>query len=126
MIQQQTLLRVADNSGAKIVQCIKVAKGFKRRVATVGDVITVSVKQLRNKARLVSKVSKGEIYKAVIIRIKNNILRPDGSVLRCNDNSVCLINKQGKPIATRITGPLPKLLKKKNFLKLINISGGFV
>ena len=126
MIQQQTILHVADNSGAKEVKCIKVSKGFKRRTATLGDVITISVKQLRNKARFTAKVSKGEIYKAVILRVKNKHSLLDGAKVWFNENSVCLINKQGKPIATRIIGPIPKILKKKNFLKLINISGGFI
>ena len=126
MIQQQSILKVADNSGAKLVKCIKVAKGFKRKVATIGDLITVSIQQLRNKSKLTSKVLKGEIYKAIIIRIKKQTLNKTGIAFNFNENSVCLLNKQGKPIATRIIGPIPKKLKNKKVFKIINISGGFV
>lgn len=125
MIQQQTLLKVTDNSGAKIVKCIKVSKGFKRKVAKVGDIITISVKQLRNKSKITSKVFKGEIYKAIIVRNRKNIRQKDGSTFFFKENSVCLL-KQNKPLATRLIGPIPKILKKKNFIKLINISGGFI
>ena len=125
MIQQQTILRVTDNSGAKLVKCIKVAKGFKRKYAKIGDIVTITIKQLRNKSKLTSKVFKGEIHKAVIIRQKKNTKKKDGSYYRFNENSVCIL-KKNKPIATRLIGPIPKLLKKKNCIKLITIGGGFV
>lgn len=118
MIQQQTILQVADNSGAKTVKCIKILGGYKKKYAKLGDIIVVSVQELRNKSRLTSKVKKGEIYKALILRTKKKIRKKDGSVLFCNKktrntNAVTLINKKGNPIATRITEPTPSLLKKK-------------
>merc|ERR1712051_873033 len=112
-IQQQTILRVTDNSGAKTVKCIKVLNGFNRRSSVLGDTIIVSIQKLRNKARLTSKVQKGEIYKAIIIRTKNKIVKKDGTVFFFQSNAVSLINKQGKPIASRIMGPIPKMFKKK-------------
>jgi large subunit ribosomal protein L14 len=126
MIQQQTILKVADNSGAKTVKCIKVLTGFNRRFAVLGDIIVVSVQKLRNKARSTSKVQKGEVHKAIIIRTKSKTVRKDGTVLSFQSNVVSLINKQGKPIASRIVGPIPKLLKKKKILKLVTISSGFI
>lgn len=126
MIQQQTILKVSDNSGAKFVKCIKVSKGFNKKFAKLGEIITVSILQLRNKSKLTSKVSKGEVYKAIIIRTRKSNHFKDGASIFFNENSVCLLNKQGKPIATRILGPLPKNIKKKKFLKLINIVGGFI
>merc|ERR1711966_428634 len=107
MIQQQTILKVTDNSGAKTVKCIKVLTGFKRRFAVLGDTIIVSIQKLRNKARLTSKVRKGEVHKAVIIRTKNKTIKKDGTVMFFQTNAVSLINKQGKPIASRVVGPIP-------------------
>lgn len=126
MIQQQTTLKVTDNSGAKTVKCIKVLNGFKRRFAVLGDTIIVSVKKLRSKARLSSKIKKGEVHKAVIIRTKNRVKKKDGTIIYFNSNAVSLINKQGKPIASRIMGPIPKLLKKRRKIKFITLSSGFI
>ena len=126
MIQQQTILKVTDNSGAKTVKCIKVLNGFKRRFAILGDTIIVSIQKLRNKARLTSKVRKGEVHKAIIIRTKKTTVKKDGSLIFFQSNAVSLINKQGKPIASRIIGPLPKILKKKKKIKLGTLSSGFI
>lgn len=126
MIQQQTILKVADNSGAKTVKCIKVLNGFNRRFAVLGDVIIVAVQKLRNKSRSTSKVQKGEVYKAVIIRTKNKMIKKDGTSIFFYSNVVSLLNKQGKPIASRIIGPIPKILKKKKNLKLVTLSSGFI
>jgi len=126
MIQQQTTLRVTDNSGAKTVKCIKVLNGFNRRSSVLGDTIIVSIQKLRNKARLTSKVQKGEVHKAVIIRTKNKTIRKDGTVIFFQSNAVSLINKQGKPIASRIIGPIPKIIKKRKKLKFATLSTGFV
>jgi large subunit ribosomal protein L14 len=126
MIQQQTTLKVTDNSGAKTVKCIKVLNGFKRRFAVLGDTIIVSVKKLRSKARLSSKIKKGEVHKAVIIRTKNRVKKKDGTIIYFNSNAVSLINKQGKPIASRIMGPIPKFLKKRRKIKFITLSSGFI
>ena len=126
MIQPQTILKVADNSGAKTVKCIKVLNGFNRRFAVIGDIVIVSIQKLRNKARLISKVRKGEVYKAIILRTKSKIIKKDGNIISFQSNSVGLINKQGKPIASRIIGPVPKILKQKNFLRLTTLSSGFI
>jgi large subunit ribosomal protein L14 len=126
MIQQQTILKVSDNSGAKTVKCIKVLGGFKKKYAQLGDIIVVSVQKLRNKLKKNSKVKKKEIYKALIIRTKTYSKRKDGFDIQFKENSVVLMNNQGNPIGTRVMGPLPKKLKKKNFQKLINISSGLI
>jgi len=126
MIQQQTILKVTDNSGAKAVKCIKVLNGFKRRFAILGDTIIVSIQKLRNKARLASKVRKGEIHKAIIIRTKKKTAKKDGTLLFFQSNAVSLINKQGKPIASRIIGPLPKVLKRRKQIKFATLSSGFI
>ena len=126
MIQQQTILKVADNSGAKSVKCIKILKGFNRRFAFLSDIIIVSVQKLRNKARSTSKVQKGDIHKAVIIRTKKKTKRKDGTIIFFKSNAVSLVNKQGKPIASRVIGPIPKKLKKKKNLKLVTLSSGFI
>ena len=126
MIQQQTILKVSDNSGAKSVKCIKVLGGFKKRFAKLNNVIVVSIKELRNKARNSSKVKKGEVYKALIIKTKSKQVRKDGSLLFFDNNSVSLMNTQGKPLATRIVGPVTKKLKKGRYSKFANISSGTV
>ena len=126
MIQQQTILKVADNSGAKTVKCIKVLGGFKRKFAFLGDIIVVSVQQLRNKSKITSKVQQGEVLKALIIRTKKQKKKKDGSTIVFNENFVSLINKQGNPIATRILGPIPKNLKINKFMKFASISAGFI
>ena len=124
--QQQTILKVTDNSGAKTVKCIKVLNGFKRRFAILGDTIVVSVQKLRNKARLASKVRKGEVYRAVIIRTKNKAVKKDGNLTFFQSNAVSLINKQGKPIASRIIGPIPKVFRKNKKIKFVTLSSGFI
>jgi len=126
MIQQQTILRVVDNSGAKNVKCIKVLGGFKRRFAKLGNVIIVSIKNLRNKSRNTSKFKKGEVYKALIVKTKTKQSNKDGSCLVFNKNAVSLMNKQVKPLASRIVGPVSKKLKKGKFSKFVNISLGTV
>jgi len=126
MIQQQTILKVADNSGAKTVKCIKVLGGFKKRYARLGDIIVVSVQQLRNKSKKTSKVLKGGVFRALVIRTKTQYKKKDGSSFTLNENSVTLISKQGNPIGTRILGPIPKILKKKKFMKFISLSIGLI
>lgn len=126
MIQQQTLLKVADNSGAKTAKCIKLLGGFKRRFAYVGDIIIVSIQQLRNKSKMTSKVQKGEVYKALIIRTKTKIRKKDNTYTFFNENSISLLNKQNNPIATRIIGPISKKLRKNKYQKFVGISSGFI
>lgn len=131
MIQQETILQVADNSGAKTVKCIKILGGYKKKYAKIGDIIVTSVQELRNKSKLTSKVKKGEVYKALVIRTKKETKRKDGTLLHINKNTknanaVVLINKKGNPIASRLLEPLPYKLKKKIFLKFINISPGLI
>lgn len=122
MIQQQTLLKVADNSGAKNVKCIKVLGGFKRKTAFLGDLIIVSVQQLRNKSRKYSKVNKGDVHKAIIVRTKRKVRNCDGSFYYFSKNAVSLLSKLNKPLASRLVGPIPKQLKLNKFLKLASIS----
>ena len=124
MIQQQTILKVADNSGAKTVKCIKVLGGFKKRFANLGDIIIVSIRQLRNKSRITSKVKKGDVFKALVIRTKTKSKKIDGSTIFFNNNCVSLLNKNGDPLATRILGPIPKTFKKNKFSRFVAISGG--
>lgn len=130
MIQQQTILRVADNSGAKTVKCIKILGGYKKKYAKLGDIIIISVQKLRNRAKLTSKVKKGGIYKALIIRTKKKKKKEDSTFIFLNGktptNAVVLINKKGLPIATRISEPVSSLLKKKRFMKFISISAGLI
>jgi len=126
MIQQQTTLKVSDNSGAKTVRCIKVLGGFKKKYAKLGDIVVVSIQKLRNKLKKTSKVKKKEIYKALIIRTKTHSKKNNGFNTVFNENSVVLINSQGNPVGTRIIGPLSKKLKTKNFQKFISISNGLI
>lgn len=126
MIQQQTKLKVIDNSGAKTVKCIKILGGFKRKFAFTGDIIIVSVKELRNKLKIKSKVKKGEVYKAIVLRTKKKQKQKDGSFFCFAENSVCLINFQEKFLFTRILGPVSKTLKKPLRIKLLNASSGVV
>ena len=126
MIQQQTILKVADNSGAKTVKCIKVLGGFKKRYAHLGDIIVVSIQRLRNKSKKTSKVLKGGVFRALVIRTRTYSKKKDGSSFVLNENSVALINKQGNPIGTRILGPIPKILKKKKFMKFVSLSVGLI
>jgi large subunit ribosomal protein L14 len=118
MIQMQTLLNVADNSGAKKVACIKVLGGSKRRYASVGDVIVVSVKE----AIANSKVKKGDVMKAVIVRTVKEVRRMDGSYLKFDDNSAVLITNQMEPVGTRIFGPVARELRAKQFMKIISLA----
>ena len=118
MIQMQTKLDVADNSGAKLVQCIKVLGGSKRRTASVGDVVVVSVKEAIPRGR----VKKGEVLKAVIVRTKKEIRRQDGSAIRFDSNSAVLVNPQGEPIGTRIFGPVTRELRNKNLMKIVSLA----
>jgi large subunit ribosomal protein L14 len=118
MIQTETKLKVADNSGAKLLLCIKVLGGSKRRYATVGDVIVVSVKE----AMPNSKVKKGDVMKAVIVRTKKEVGRVDGSYIKFDDNSAVLITQQNEPIGTRIFGPVARELRAKNFMKIVSLA----
>ncbi len=118
MIQQQTMLDVADNSGAKKVMCIKVLGGSGRRYASVGDVIVVSVKE----AIPQSKVKKGEVARAVIVRTAREVKRPDGSYIRFDGNSAVLINKDLEPVGTRIFGPVARELRARRFMKIISLA----
>jgi len=118
MIQTETKLRVADNSGAKVVSCIKVLGGSKRRYATVGDVIIVSVKEVVPN----SKVKKGDVVRAVIVRTAKEIRRPDGSYIKFDENSAVIISDQMEPVGTRIFGPVARELRAKNFMKIISLA----
>lgn len=118
MIQAQTKLRVADNSGAKLLSCIKVLGGSKRRYASVGDIIVVTIKE----AMPNSKVKKGDVVRAVIVRTAKGIRRPDGSYIKFDDNSAVLVNQQGEPIGTRIFGPVARELRGKHFMKIISLA----
>ena len=118
MIQMQTVLNVADNSGAKKVACIKVLGGSKRRYASLGDVIVIAVKEaLPN-----SKVKKGDVMKAVVVRTVKEVRRADGSYLKFDDNSAVLISNQMEPIGTRIFGPVARELRAKQFMKIISLA----
>lgn len=118
MIQQQTRLNVADNSGAREVFCVKVLGGSRRRYAQIGDTIVVSVKEALPNA----KVKKGEVHKAVIVRMTSKTKRPDGSYIRFDDNAAVLINASQEPIGTRIFGPVARELRAKQFVKIISLA----
>lgn len=118
MIQMTTILDVADNSGAKKVFCIKVLGGSKRKYASLGDVIVVSVKEAIPNA----KVKKGDVAKAVIVRTAKEVARPDGSYIRFDTNSAVLINKDNEPLGTRIFGPVARELRAKKFMKIISLA----
>lgn len=118
MIQAETNLDVADNSGARRVQCIKVLGGSKRRFASVGDVIVVSIKEAIPRGR----VKKGEVVQAVVVRTAKDIRRSDGSAIRFDRNAAVLINKQGEPIGTRIFGPVTRELRAKKYMKIISLA----
>jgi large subunit ribosomal protein L14 len=118
MIQSETRLKVADNSGAKEVYCIKVLGGSRRRYASIGDVIVVSVKE----AIPNSKVKKGDVLKAVVVRTKKEIGRPDGSFIRFDDNSAVLLSASMEPIGTRIFGPVARELRAKKYMKIISLA----
>ena len=118
MIQVESSLQVADNSGAKRVACIKVLGGSKRRYATVGDIIVVSVKEAIPHA----KVKKGEVMRAVIVRTAKEIRRADGTYIKFDTNAAVLLNKQGEPVGTRIFGPVARELRAQNFMKIISLA----
>lgn len=118
MIQMQTNLEVADNSGARRVMCIKVLGGSKRKFASVGDVIVVSIKEAIPRGR----VKKGDVHRAVIVRTAKEVRRADGSLIRFDTNAAVLINKQNEPIGTRIFGPVTRELRAKNFMKIISLA----
>ncbi len=118
MIQMQSNLQVADNSGARRVQCIKVLGGAKRRYARIGDIIVVSVKEAIPRG----KVKKGEVRKAVVVRTAKDIQRADGSVIRFDGNAAVLINNNNEPVGTRIFGPVPRELRAKKHMKIISLA----
>jgi len=118
MIQTETRLTAADNSGAKVLYCIKVLGGSKRRYASIGDIIVVSIKEAIPNA----KVKKGQVMKAVVVRTKKEIKRPDGSYIRFDDNSAVLITANKEPVGTRIFGPVTRELRAKRFMKIISLA----
>ncbi len=118
MIQMQTVLDAADNSGARRIQCIKVLGGSKRRYAAVGDVIKVSVKDAIPRG----KVKKGEVYNAVVVRTRKGVRRKDGSLIRFDGNAAVLLNARLEPIGTRIFGPVARELRDKNFMKILSLA----
>ena len=118
MIQMQSNLFVADNSGAKKIQCIKVLGGSKRRFASIGDIIVVSIKDAIPRA----KVKKGEVFKAVIVRTSKEFTRNDGTTIRFDKNAAVLLDKQEEPVATRIFGPVTRELRTKKFMKIISLA----
>lgn len=118
MIQMQTVLDVADNSGARRVQCIKVLGGSHRRYARIGDIIKVSVKEAIPRG----KVKKGEVYSAVVVRTRKGVRRPDGSLIRFDGNAAVLLNNQQQPIGTRIFGPVTRELRTEKFMKIISLA----
>ena len=118
MIQMQSHLFVADNSGARKIQCIKVLGGSKRRSASIGDIIVVSIKDALPR----SKVKKGDVYKAVVVRTSKDFKRPDGTAIRFDKNAAVLLDKQEEPIATRIFGPVTRELRSRKFMKIISLA----
>ena len=118
MIQMQSHLFVADNSGARKIQCIKVLGGSKRRFASIGDIVVVSIKDAIPRG----KVKKAEVFKAVIVRTKKDFSRPDGTSIRFDKNAAVLLDKQEEPIATRIFGPVTRELRTKKFMKIISLA----
>jgi large subunit ribosomal protein L14 len=118
MIQMQTLLDVADNSGAKKIMCIKVLGGSRRRYATIGDVVVVAIREALPNA----KVKKGDVARAVIVRTAKEVRRADGSYIRFDNNSAVLVSAQGEPVGTRIFGPVARELRQKKFMKIISLA----
>ncbi|MCX5783644.1 MAG: 50S ribosomal protein L14 [Elusimicrobia bacterium] len=118
MIQLRTMLNVADNSGARKLMCFKVSGGSHRRYAFLGDIVVCSVKD----AIPTGAIKKGEVVKAVVVRVKKESRRKDGSYIRFDDNAVCLIDPQGEPKGTRVFGPVARELREKNFLKIISLA----
>jgi large subunit ribosomal protein L14 len=126
MIQAGTLLSVADNSGAKKVCCIKVFFGYRRRYASIGDLITVSVKSIRKKRKLTSKTKKGDLHKALVVRTKCGLSNLSGEKVKFYENAVVLIGKQNKFIGTRILGSLPIYFRYTKFLRVLSLSNGLI
>ncbi|MCX7021654.1 MAG: 50S ribosomal protein L14 [bacterium] len=118
MIQQETVVNITDNSGAKKALCIKVLGGTRRRYASVGDIIVVTVKE----ALPTSNVKKGTVIKAVVVRTRKEIRRKDGSYIRFDDNAVVLINETGEPVATRVFGPVARELREKKFNRIVSLA----
>lgn len=118
MIQMQTVLKAADNSGARRLMCVKVLGGSKRRYAGIGDVIKVSVKEAIPKGR----VKKGELYNAVVVRTRKGVRRADGSLVRFDSNAAVLLNNQLQPVGTRIFGPVTRELRGENFMKIVSLA----
>lgn len=118
MIQMQTTMDVADNSGARSVQCIKVLGGSHRRYAAIGDVIKVSIKESIPRG----KVKKGDVYNAVVVRTRKGVRRPDGSVIRFDKNAAVLLNNNNQPIGTRIFGPVTRELRNDRFMKIVSLA----
>jgi large subunit ribosomal protein L14 len=118
MIQMETNLDVADNSGARSVQCIKVLGGSKRKYATIGDTIVVAVQEATPKGR----VKKGQVMNAVVVRVAKGVRRPDGSLIRFDRNAAVLINAQGEPVGTRIFGPVTRELRARNHMKIVSLA----
>ena len=118
MVQAESILDVADNSGARKVLCIKVLGGSKRRYASLGDIIVVSVKEAIPRGR----VKKGDVLQAIVVRTSQGIKRKDGSMIRFDKNAAVIVNKSGEPIGTRIFGPVPRELRAKNHMKVISLA----
>ncbi len=118
MIQMQTMLDVADNTGARYVMCIKVLGGSKRRYAGVGDIIKVSIKDAAPRGR----VKKGDVYSAVVVRTAKGVRRPDGSLIKFDRNAAVLLNNKGEPIGTRIFGPFTRELRTEKFMKIVSLA----
>lgn len=118
MIQMQSVLDVADNSGARRVMCIKVLGGSHRRYAAIGDIIKVSVKEAIPRG----KVKKGDVHSAVVVRTRKGVRRPDGSVIRFDRNAAVILNSQNQPIGTRIFGPVTRELRNENFMKIVSLA----
>lgn len=118
MIQMQSILRVADNTGARTIMCIKVLGGSKRRYASIGDIIKVSIKDAAPRGR----VKKGEVYSAVVVRTAKGIRRPDGSLLKFDNNAAVLLNNKLEPIGTRIFGPVTRELRNSRFMKIVSLA----
>ena len=118
MIQAETILKIADNSGAKRVKCVKVLGGSKRRYATLGDVIVVSIRSVIPQG----KIKKGAVEKAVIVRTSKEVRRPDGSYIRFEDNAAVIIDDRGEPKATRIFGPVARELRDKDYMRIVSLA----
>mmetsp|Transcript_18 Transcript_18/g.42 ORF Transcript_18/g.42 Transcript_18/m.42 type:complete len:127 (-) Transcript_18:133-513(-) len=126
MIQTQTIVNIADNSGSRLGRCIKVIQGYRNRWGSCGELILISVQKLRKKRKIKPKVQKGEVVQAVILRTKSKYRRKNSNFVRFHENTVGLVNKQCRPIGTRIIGPVTRELRASKFMKIASLSGGFV